>query len=169
MPGCWSGVDSNPRCREKRLLKENLREYWRNFASISACILQRMSSPSIRYEFRVNLEFRCRENATAPRRDDPARARQPITDCFRSRLLVMGNPPRPRSRATQEITFHVDQVLRRHSRLESGARRAETFSVSVREKTGQGEFLSTNSVVEPSTISMILLWPYAPMNSRSAS
>ena len=33
-------------------------------------------------------------------------------------------------------------------------------------KTGQGELRSTYSVVEPSTISMIRLWPYAPMNRQ---
>ena len=32
--------------------KENPREYWRNFASKSVSILQRVSSPSVRYEFR---------------------------------------------------------------------------------------------------------------------
>ena len=32
--------------------KENPRGYWRNFASKSVGILQRVSSPSVRYEFR---------------------------------------------------------------------------------------------------------------------
>ena len=41
-----------PSVSRETFAKENLREYWRNFALISASILQRMSSPSIRYEFR---------------------------------------------------------------------------------------------------------------------
>ena len=36
-------------------------------------------------------------------------------------------------------------------------------------KTGQGEFRSTYSVVEPRTISTMRLWPYAPIKSRSQS
>jgi hypothetical protein len=35
--------------------KENPREYWKNFASKSLSILQRMSSPSVRHEFRRSL------------------------------------------------------------------------------------------------------------------
>ena len=36
-------------------------------------------------------------------------------------------------------------------------------------KTGHGALRSTYSVVLPSTISMMRLWPYAPMKSRSWS
>ncbi len=41
-----------PPVSRETFAKKNLREYWRNFSSTSASILQRVSSPSVRYEFR---------------------------------------------------------------------------------------------------------------------
>jgi hypothetical protein len=41
----------------------NLGQYWGNFGLKFASILRRASSPSVRYEFRRQLKFRCRENA----------------------------------------------------------------------------------------------------------